>query len=173
MRLQKGIGVGVGLVIFLYFLTVPSFWRFLEPTAMAGIPDKWVYNEDLPIPLNIHTWHSNYQVIQVRLVINPTASDLPGATVPLYPVVLYQGSPPRTWRRLTLNRFTFPRSKRMEVVVPLARLAVEGGVSAGRLEGTLQVEFNYVRTLTRYSGSFGQELGIKRVETIPVLIRLE
>lgn len=140
-----------------YFFVVPGLWTWLPPSATAVIPASWPHNKDMPLEIRVWTWHSNYEVREVRFAILPERGRVQANSPPLYPLVLLEGQHNRTWNRLTLNRFTFPRVRRISVVVPFERLAAEGRVVPGTREGFLSIRLDYVGSVNRYSSVPGAD----------------
>lgn len=156
-----------------YFGGIPALWRLMPPTATAVIPERWPHDQDMPVQIRVAAMHSNYVVTQVRFYVDAATVELEGATEPFYPEVLLQAPRPRQWRRLTLNRLTFPRVQWMELQAPLARLAEEKRSGRGRLTGVLDVEFSYVGGLNEHSAVMGRDRSQTRIDRIPFVIELE
>jgi hypothetical protein len=121
------------------------------------IPASWPHNKDLPLDIQVSAWHSNYEIEEVRFGILPEMGKVQPARPPLYPQILLQGQHNRTWNRLTMNRFTFPRTRRIPVVVPFARLAAEGRVVPGTRDGFITVRIDYVGSVNQHSSTPGSE----------------
>ena len=126
MTRKQRITAAVVVVLTCYFLVLPGLWTWLPPSATAVVPSSWPHNKDMPIEIRLSAWHSNYELREVRFGILPERGQVQLQRPPLYPLVLIEGRHNRTWNRLTLNRFTYPRTRRIMVVVPLERLAAEG-----------------------------------------------
>jgi hypothetical protein len=155
MTRKQRISAAVVVVVTLYFLVLPSIWTWLPPTATAVVPQSWPHNKDMPIEIRLSAWHSNYELQEVRFGILPERGRLQPQHPPLYPMVLVEGQRNRTWNRLTLNRFTFPRTRRIPLVVPLERLAAEGRIVPGTREGFVNIRINYVGSVDEHSGMPG------------------
>jgi len=154
---------GVVVVTF-YFLLLPGFWSWMPPSATAEIPATWSFNRDMPIDIRVSAWHANYEVNEVRFCILPDHSRFDKPTPPIYPIILLQSPRIRSWNRLTLNRFTFPRTHRLRFVVPLKDLAAEGKVGRGTIGGRIIVRIDHVGSVHRHSGGLdfreiGSEIG--------------
>ena len=102
-------------------------------------------------------WHSNYELREVRFGILPERGQVQPQRPRLYPLVLVEGRHNRTWNRLTLNRFTFPRTRRIMVVVPLERLAAEGRIVPGAREGFINIRIDYVGSVDEHSSMPGMD----------------
>jgi hypothetical protein len=140
MSRQQGMILKTALVVVaVYFLIVPAVWRMVPPSATANLPEEWPHDEDIPLNIRISSIHPNYKVTQVRLYIDHTQTTLKEPGDPLAPIILLDVQKPRKWSPLTLNRLTFPRRKKLSLVVPLADLAEKNFVRAGTLVGTLDV----------------------------------
>ena len=118
MTRKQRIVAAVAVVLTFYFFLLPGFWAWLPPKATTEIPVSWPHNQDMPLKIRLSAWHSNYEVREVRFGILPDRNRVQPNSPPLYPLVLLEGQHNRTWNRLTLNRFTFPATQRISVVVP-------------------------------------------------------
>jgi hypothetical protein len=150
MTKARALIAGVLLVVIAYFVVIPMFWGMSSPSVTAGIPEAWPHDTDMPIPVEVSAPHANFSVANVRLTPDPEQARAGGP--PLYPQVLYSGEQKREWTRLTLNRFTWPRRRRIEVVWPLASHAAEGSVCPGVFKGRIEVAIDWVSGLHQFSG---------------------
>ncbi len=157
MTRKQRILTGVVVVLMLYFLVLPGFWTWLPPTAIAVVPSSWLHNKDMPITIRVSAWHSNYELREVLFGILPERGQVQSKRPPLYPIVLVKGQHNRTWNRWTLNRFTFPRTRQIPVVVPLERLATEGRIVPGTREGFINIRIDYVDSVDEYSSMPGMD----------------
>lgn len=157
MTRKQRITAAVVVVLTCYFLVLPGFWTWLPPSATAVVPSSWPHNKDMPIEIRLSAWHSNYELREVRFGILPERGRVQPQGPPLYPLVLVQGRHNRTWNRLTLNRFTFPRTRRIPVVVPLARLAAEDRIAPGAREGFISIRIDYVGSVDEHSSMPGMD----------------
>jgi hypothetical protein len=153
-RKQRVVAV-VAVVLTVYFFVLPGFWAWLPPTATTVIPASYPHNKDMPLEICLSAWHANYELREVRFGILPERDRTQPNSPPLYPLVLLEGQHNRTWNRLTLNRFTFPRARRFSVVVPFERLAAEGRVAPGPREGFINIRIDYVGSVNEYSSTPG------------------
>ncbi len=149
MTQRRAIVVAVILVLMGYFILLPWFWAAGAPSAHAAVPESWPHSKDLPIRITTRAWHNNFQVTQVRFFADHTQTSFEGLEDPLYPFMLHEESAPRTWPVFQINRFTFPRSRTLEVTVPFGRLAAENKVAPGVVAGYLDISYTYTRNLAR------------------------
>ncbi|MHB0960291.1 MAG: hypothetical protein ACYC6N_24825 [Pirellulaceae bacterium] len=157
MTRKQRIVAAVVVVLTFYFLGLPGCWNWLPPTATIVIPASWPHNKDMPLAIRLSAWHANYELREVRLGIVPERGRVQPNSPPLYPLVLLEGQHHRTWNRLTLNRFTYPRVRRIPVVVPFERLAAEGRIVPGTREGSINIRIDYVGNVDEYSGMPGAD----------------
>jgi len=152
--------VSAVVVVTFYFLLLPGFWSWMPPSATVEIPATWSFNQDMPIDLRVSAWHANYELSEVRFCILPDRSQFDRKTPPIYPIILHQSPRTRSWNRLTLNRFTFPRTYRLKLVVPLKTLAEEGKVGRGTIGGLINTRIDHVGSVHRHSGGLDfREIG--------------
>lgn len=157
MTRKQRITAAVVVVLTCYFLVLPGFWTWLPPSATAVVPSSWPHNKDMPIEIRLSAWHSNYELREVRFGILPERGQVQPHRPPLYPLVLVEGRHNRTWNRLTLNRFTYPRTRRIMVVAPLERLAAEGRIVPGAREGFINIRIDYVGSVDEHSSMPGMD----------------
>ncbi|MCU0963201.1 MAG: hypothetical protein MUF48_24170 [Pirellulaceae bacterium] len=157
MTRRQRIVAGVLVVLSFYLLIVPGFWTWLSPTATVVIPASWPHDKDMPLEILLSAWHANYELEMVRFGILPELGEKQLKSPAMLPLVLFKGQHNRTWNRLTLNRFTFPRVRRIPVVVPFERLAAEGRIAAGTRDGFINIRIDYVGNVDEYSGMPGAD----------------
>jgi hypothetical protein len=157
MTRKRRIVAVVVVILTFYLFVLPGFWIWLPPTATAVIPASWPHNKDMPLAIRVSAWHANYELREVRFGILPERGREQPNIPPLYPLVLLEGQHNRTWNRLTLNRFTFPRARRIPVVVPFERLAAEGRIVPGTREGFINIRIDYVGSVNEHSGMPGAD----------------
>jgi hypothetical protein len=171
MRVNRN--VTILLVIFMFYWGfVPAFWSWMPPHANTQVPSEWDHTKDMPLTIIVTSWHSNFKVTGVRFYIDNQLTRLEGIDQPLYPLFLLQEPPVRMWNRLTLNRFTFPRVRKIELNVPLSSLASEGKINRGVLAGKVDIVIDSVGSVDEYSGLGMTELNWKNSDHIPFQISL-
>jgi hypothetical protein len=165
MTKTRALIAGVLLVVIIYFMVIPMFWGMSSPSVTVGLPEAWPYDTDMPIPIEVSAPHANFAVVSVRLTPDPAHARAEGP--PIYPQVLFSGEQKREWTRLTLNRITWPRTRRVEVVWPLASHAAEGSVQPGVFKGRIEVAVDWVSGLHQFSGP------VVRADALKVLVPLD
>ena len=117
--------------------------------------------------------HSNFKITNVRFYVDNQKTKLEGVTEPIYPMQVHNEERVQSWNRFALNRFTFPRTRRMDVIVPFSEMKAEGKSGPGVVVGKLDVEIDHVGSVHRHSGLGGQEMSRENVQVIPFEIRLK
>jgi hypothetical protein len=136
---------GIALGMFYYVFVTPMFWP--APRVVTRLPTGASLDEDLPIEVVVSAWHANVEVRQVRFYVDSARSTAAhGPHGPLQPLILYRESGPRrhVWSFWQVNRLTWPRWTRLQVVLPLPELAAQGLTRPGVLRGKVDVELDYV-----------------------------
>ena len=171
MTKKRLIVTAVVAIPFVYFLVLPMFWSLMPPSVAAGIASEWPHNRDMPIPISVWAWHKNFVVTNVRFYVDHQNTTAHGPNGPFYPESVFAVRGQTRWTRWGINRFTWPRRRRMEVVVPFARLAGEGVVQPGVVKGQLDIGIAYVGTMSRYEGPIITPRQFR--ESIPFELTLE
>lgn len=153
-----------------YFIVLPMFWPWMEPDARVTMPTQWRHNVDMPIRVRVTAAHPNFVVQEVRVTFDYAPEGDQGTP---YPEILHSAQKTTTWTTWKVNRFTFPRSKYMEVLLPLERLAREGQVKPGILRGQVQVGIDYVGGAGRAHSLAGNTRGHSRMIATPYALTLE
>lgn len=137
-------------VVFGYFFLLPMFWP--APRVSVAVPATARLDADLPVRVQISAWHANYQLSMVRLFVdNATATAVPPGR-PLYPIYLRQQRPRLAWNYWRVNRWTWPRRRRVDFVVPLKDLAAAGQLQPGVLTGKVDVEVRHIQPIDAPGG---------------------
>lgn len=168
MKRRKTI-VSIFVVAIVYFFILPASWAWLEPEAEIHIPGEWAYDEDLPVEFTLSAWHSNYEIVLVRFHPDYHESELRGEPEPMYPQPLIQGERRNQWSAVTLNRFTWPRSERHDLTVPLAELADQNRSAPGTLRGHVEITIHFV---VRPSGGGHGNRARRMTERVPFELTL-
>jgi len=119
----------------IYFLVVPLLWP--RPTATVQMPTTTSLGEDIVIEVSASAWHSNFDITRVRFMPDPLRSSALVEQVPFYPIDVRDMPARNGWRPSSVNRFTWPHTRRYTLTVPLAQRAQEGALQAGTLTGTI------------------------------------
>ena len=137
-RANRKVVITLVCVAFLYFGVLPFFWP--RPEVTTELPQEHPYDEDLSIKIRVFSWHKNVRIRQVRFYVDYKQTTAHGPERPFHPMRLFHsGEPPRRWPFFAVNRLTWPRSKELKLTLPLTRLAQEGGVRSGVVQGKLDV----------------------------------
>ena len=153
-----------------YFIVVPILWPWMEPDARVSMPTLWRHNVDMPIRVRVSSVHSNFVVQEVRVTFDYAPEGDQGTP---YPEILHSGQKTNNWTTWKVNRFTYPRSKNMEVTLPFERLAKEGKIKPGTLKGQLQVSIDYASGTGRGHSVGGKTRGRSRMIATPYELTLE
>ncbi len=157
-------------VAFLYFGIVPLLWP--RPIATAELPHEHPYDEDLVISVRVTAWHKNVSIREVRFYVDYQQTTAHGPEGPFHATRLFHiGKPPRRWPYYTLNRFTWPRSSKLDLTLPLRELAQEGVVKSGVVRGKLDISI----ATPAMPGNLSPWLGYmsrERTQQIPFSIQL-
>ncbi len=138
MRQYKTIIITSVCVAFCYFGLLPLFWP--RPKATAELPHQHSYNEDMRVRITVFAWHNNVEIRQVRFYVDYQQTTAHGPEGPFYAMNLFHsGQPRRRWPFFGVNRFTWPRSRRADLTLPLAELAQRGVVRTGVVRGKLDI----------------------------------
>lgn len=125
-------------VAFCYFGILPLFWP--RPKATAELPHEHPYDQDLGITIEVFAWHKNVKIRQVRFYVNYQQTTAHGPEGSFYSIRLFHGGKrTQRWSFFTVNRFTWPRSRRLDITLPLAQLAEKGVVKTGVVRGKLDI----------------------------------
>ena len=173
-QLQKKIkryAVLVGVVIVVYVIIVPMCWSFFEPRVGIAFPDTWQYDNDLQIDVRVRAVHNNFRILQVRMTFDHTYRRADGRA--LYPSVLYSQPPKSKWSTFKVNRLTYPCTKRVTAILPLAEMAREQGTQPGTISGKVQVEVEYIRGIGRFYSLAGKVRSDTKVVSVPYTVTLE
>ena len=137
-RRLKKIAVTFVCMASCYFGILPLFWPC--PKATAELPREHPYDEDLSIRIEVFAWHKNVMIRQVRFYVDYQQTTAHGPEGPFYTTSLFHsGKQTRRWPFFTVNRFTWPRSRKLDLILPLKRLAREGVVRTGVVRGKLDI----------------------------------
>lgn len=167
------LAVGLGLGVLGYVVILPWFWPC--PRVVVAVPAAVQIGTDLPVEIIIQSWHSNYQVNEVRFYVDYTeavTAVVPGATV--YPIVLDRATPRREWGYWDVRRITWPHTRRRAYVVPLQQLTEAGALQRGVLRGQVDVTMTHPWVRGRYSGN--AVMGFRACEdryTMPFTLNVE
>ncbi len=157
-------------VAFCYFGILPLFWP--GPKATAELPLEHPYDEDLAIRIEVFAWHKNVRIRQVRFYVDPQQTTAHGPEGPfLARGLFHSGEPRRMWPFSTVNRFTWARSRDLDLTLPLAQLAQEGVVGTGVVRGKLDVSIatpDMLSYLALWVGYMSRE----RTQQIPFTLHL-
>lgn len=170
MGRMKAAVFGVGAAMVIYFIVLPMFWMYMEPDVRVTMPDSWRRDADLPVHVRVSSVHSNVVVREVRATFDYAPEE--GQATP-YPRILHQAAKRESWGIFEVNRFTFPRSKGIDVVLPIVDLVRTDGVQPGVLRGEIQVTLDYVRGLNRWATVMGRVRAASRTATTRYAVRLE
>jgi hypothetical protein len=146
---------GVLLTVFLlYWGLLPWFWP--EPKLSVEMPAQATLDADVPIRITLRAWHPNFKFMSVRFYVDHTRTDAEGPDGLFYPQMLYQsGEPTGRWPVRSVNRFSWPRQRTLEVSLPLKELAAQGLAGPGTIHGKIDVTINYPDVIQRYASAFG------------------
>lgn len=163
------------LVVFLmfYFFGTPVFWGQMPITVTSELPSEWNHAEDLPITITVRAWHNNFRVTQVRFFIDNSNTKMTGVAVPIYPVMLMQDPPTRSWNRLRLNWFTLPFVRRYKFVLPFESMKSQGKCGPGLIVGKINVQVDHVGSVNDYSSVLLNELNIEYSHSVPFRIAMK
>lgn len=170
MSRRKAIAAAGITVLAAYFIVLPIFWSSMAPDAAVTMPATWRHDTDLPIHVRVTSAHPNFVPQEVRATFDYAPADGQGTP---YPRILYQVQKTDRWAIFQVNRCTFPCSKDLDVVLPLAELARSDGIRPGLLRGQLQVSIDYVRALNRTTVVMGVVRASSRTVAIPYELTLE
>ncbi len=138
MGRYKKITITFVCVAFCYFGLLPLFWP--RPKATAEFPQEHPYDADLGIKIEVYAWHKNVKIREVRFYVDYQQTTAHGPEGPFYARTLFHsGKPPHRWSFFAVNRFTWARSRELDLTLPLAQLAQEGVVKNGVVRGKLDV----------------------------------
>ena len=138
MGRYKKITITFVCVAFCYFGLLPLFWP--RPKATAEFPQEHPYDADLGIKIEVYAWHKNVKIREVRFYVDYQQTTAHGPEGPFHARSLFHSREPRhRWPYFRLNRFTWPRSRELDLTLPLAQLAQKGVVKAGVVRGKLDV----------------------------------
>ena len=161
------------VVVFVYFLGIPLFWGAWVPSAMANLPEAWPHDRDLPVQISVRSVHGNVEVSQVRVYVDHTQTRLEGPEQAPYPFLILDKAPRQTWSAFSANRFTYPRTQTLELVIPFARMAGEEQVGPGVFAGNLDIRIDYMGSMGRHRGFMGTFRSSQVAERIPFVMQLE
>ncbi len=157
-------------VAFCYFGILPLFWP--SPKATAELPHEHPYDEDLGIKIKVFAWHKNVKIRQVRFYVDYQQTTAHGPEGPFYTTSLFHsGEQMHRWPFFAVNRFTWPRSRKLDLTLPLKRLAREGVVRTGVVRGKLDISI----ATPSLPGNLGTWLGYitrERTQHIPFTLHL-
>ncbi len=162
--------ITVVCVAFCYFEILPAFWP--SPKATVELPHELPYDEDLAIRIKVFAWHKNVRIRQVRFYVDYQRTTAHGPEGLFHARSLFHiGKPRHRWSFFTLNRFTWARSKKLDLTLPLTQLAQKGVVKTGVVRGTLDVSI----ATPRYGWLLALWVGyptIERTQHIPFTLHL-
>ena len=138
MGKHKKATIGFVCLAFCYLSILPLFWP--SPKATAEFPHEHPYDEDLGIRIRVSAWHTNVRIREVRFYVDYRQTTAHGPEGFFYPTNLFHiGKPPRRWPFFKLNRFSWPRSKELDLTLPLSQLAQKGVVGTGVVRGKVDI----------------------------------
>jgi len=143
--------IGILAAIIVYFILLPSFWP--APTVELQLPDSAQLDRDAKITLTVSSWHANVQVTSVYLVIDYDNYLELGLPAGVHPISLFQEDKVKQFWNWP-NRFTWPRHRRYEYILPLREMAAQGLSEPGIMQGHAHVLINYPH-LFRYNRIYG------------------
>ncbi|MBN4053185.1 hypothetical protein JYT92_00375 [bacterium AH-315-L15] len=125
-------------VAFCYFGILPLFWP--SPKIRVELPHEHPYDEDLGIKIKVYAWHKNVKIRQVRFYVDNQQTTAHGPGGPFYPINLFHsGKQVHRWPFFAVNRFTWARSRKLDISLPLTQLAQKGVVKTGVVRGKLDI----------------------------------
>jgi hypothetical protein len=163
------------LVVFLmfYFFCTPLFWGQMPITVTSDLPSEWNHDKDLPITITVRSWNNNFRVTQVRFFIDNQNTKMTGAQGPIYPFMLMQDPPIRSWNRLRLNWFTLPFVRRYKFDLPFESMKSEGKCGPGLIVGKIDVQVDHVGSIYDSSSVAFDELNQEYNHSVPFRITLK
>jgi hypothetical protein len=152
---RTAIATFLGTTLAGYFAVLPLFWP--TPTVSVDMPVTAPADADLSIRVTASAWHSNFGIVNVRFYVDPaTTPHGPGG--PFYPVVLYNAARVHRWPIWSVDRMSWPRSRTLELTLPLRKLSEEGVVTPGLLRGKVDVAVEYLRSPRQWLAAWVGEL---------------
>jgi hypothetical protein len=133
----------------LYFVVLPATWS--EPRVVVNVPTLATLGEDLQGDITVKAWHGNFSLRQVSFSVNSTASSALVARRPFVPVNLLNREKAGQWSVGFAARATWPRARNFRFSIPLKQLTLDGAVTTGELQGTIDAVVDYTK-VTMSSG---------------------
>lgn len=163
---------GFVLTVFLvYWGFLPLFWP--PPTLRVAMPAESALHADVPIVVTIDSWHPNFDIVSVRFYVDHTRTDAEGPEGLFYPQLLMEGAPRERWRPRDVNRFTWPRHRRLELVLPLGELAAQGLAGPGTIRGKIDVTLAIPNVRDRLGRHFGGFMTSTRMISEPFELKID
>lgn len=128
-------------MVVVYFAGIPLFWP--KPESSAVLEKEAGLNDNILFELTVRTWHKNFSVSRVRFVVDNYGSSSVGAHKPVLPIILHDMERKKDWSLWNVNRVTWPRSRRYDLMIPIKSLVDEGYLSEGTVKGTIEVLIDY------------------------------
>ncbi len=134
------------IAVFAYYIVLPSLLitRWRTPSVAADIPGRWPHNQDMPIRIRVSAWHPHFSVLSVRYLVDYYQTTAHGPRQAMPTQILYQEEKRRDWGAWRVNRLLYPRTRVVDVTLPLAQMAQEGQVQPGTVVGTLDVNTEFI-----------------------------
>ncbi len=160
----------IGGATFCYFGILPLFWP--APKATAELLEEYPYDEDLTVRIRVSAWHDNVKIRQVRFYVDYHQTTAHGPEGPFNTMRLFHsGKPASRWPFFEVNRLTWPRSRQLDLTLPLGQLAQKGVVKPGLVSGKLDISI----ATPAMPGSLALWVGYltrERTQHIPFTLRL-
>lgn len=136
-----------------YWGIAPLFWPL--PDLSVTVPPETPIDAEVPIDIQLDALHPNFEIINVRFYVDHYNSDVHGPNGPFYPQNLHRIAEPVNWGFWEVNRFTWPRTRKRTVSLPLRELAAEGVVKPGTVRGKIDVTVAYPDVHSRMAQILG------------------
>ena len=147
-------GIAMALAGFAYCFIAPLFWP--SPRVTVDMASDLRLGSDAALRLTIHAWH-HFEVWQVifypltATVAEGVARTAPPGTTRLAPLTLYFNDAESLItaysRAALLGRLTWPRSRTLDLTVPLRELEQQDAIGPGLLTARLAVDVRHLDVL--------------------------
>ncbi|MCP5002913.1 MAG: hypothetical protein GY941_03035 [Planctomycetes bacterium] len=142
MKFQKFFIIIASILALLYLFLLPNFWP--EPEISINIPLANGIQDNIEATIQVHSWHSNFSLFAVDGIFEVDPSKNEGN--PIVMMDLLPDKDNNAWdpdHALAINRWTFPKTYKYNITLPLKDLHSRNIFVSNYLTGRINVRLRY------------------------------